>query len=493
MIKSFLIHSKQKKSNTIYVSGMAPYYDSLDSISPVISVHVSGDLSTFTGYTSTDYIRAIGCARPSGATPITDVLDLISGYCYDGTNFNSDTISYNNIRSNNDFTIYNEYYKGTPPTFKNAISGNAYYDVYASHVLLSNTSVIGTGSVVVTSGLLTHAPAPDPNKVIITMNDYGDSFLDGTSLLTFDIELKQPSNFANTDKFGVGYPGLASSGLAQISCSGITSGVYFPNLFDGSNQSNTPLYQYGSVGTVLQWKVPIKCNAGYADYQFDVKYINSSGILSPSTSFKFTSDAVKTLVTDDVKDNVQDIKSNTKTFNQIEVRGVTGRSRLSLGLRDIDLISTIYNQTGKYVSSMYTSEKPIYALSLNTNESSYISNTVNIWDIVKYYIQFNSSGSWYQISPKPRINEVDNTGKSVPSVIILDSSTFDKERIDNLYNRVSFISLDKEQYNFRVKIEMDTTITGLQGSWTPMIYDYRVSVIDREAIVGSNFERYLFN
>ena len=505
---SFILVSGVVNSTDVSLTYLNTFYG--NNLNPCINVYGSGILTELIEQRNNidkSQIRLIACAVPSGVSGPVDVLDFISGYAANITSSNIKFTSFTDVPVNPLYPKHSVCYikdssvKGSNnKPITSPISGNAYYDLYSTHVLVvDNKKIIGYGSLVSNSGILTKAPYPLSNNFDSQIIDDGVS-ITGFELQRFKFEFDPTIDlFSNTDLYPGPAPLLSASGMIQMSCSGVSSGYYFPSgLYDGSNSSLSPLYGYCSVGETLEWIVPkLHENDLYAAYDFRINYIDLSGNLAGPLLLQYTSQQLHDFHTKPISLTNLTINSDNTNLglDYITVEGSTGRSRLSVGLADIDLISTQYQEKGVYVSSIYTSEKPIYALSMDVNENIKKIAGYRSWDIVKYYIQFNltESGEWYRISPKPRLNELDIENKNVPSVYILDSNLFAEDKVLDIYNTMSFIQFDKEQYNFRVKIEMDTNIAGSRGLWTPRIFDYRVSVIDRSALLYSNIERYLFN
>lgn len=505
MNTSFILVSGVAISTDISLTYLDTFYD--DDLKPFINVYGSGiltELVTQADLVEGADIRLIACAVPSGVVGPTNVLDFISGYA---AKITSNSITFSSEPSNLPHVIYpkdsrcyitDSSIKGlnNTPIFS-PISGNAYYDLYSTHVVVvGNKEIIGYGSLVSSSGILTRAPHPNTSDFDHQIVDKGES-ITGFELQDFEFKFNNVIDvFYNTNLYPGPVPLLSASGMIQMSCSGVSSGYYFPEHYNGSNASLNPIYRYCSLGEKLEWSVPKMNASNYAAYDFRINYIDLSGNLTGPLNVKYASADLKEFHEGAVElTTINNNVFNNSNLDYITIEEETGRSRLSVGIADIDLISTQYHEKGVYVSSIYTSEKPIYAVSLDVNESIKNVPGYRSWDIVKYYIQFDLSenGLWYRISPKPRLNELDGDNKNVPSIYILDSNLFTEDKVLDIYNTISFVQLDKEQYNFRIKIEMDTNIAGSRGLWTPRIFDYRVSVIDRAALLYSNIERYLFN
>lgn len=496
MNNNFIIASSLLSCSTDFIQIINPYHDI--NKNPIITVYASGDFTNFEQTMSSlkdTTIKTAACAFPTGIPTPTTASGFILNYYKD-----------------NKSIVYNDpnYLKGTLTTInkdinKIDISGNCYYNVYATNILTISKNgkdeILGYGDLVSSVYYLTRSPYPyfgnDSGNLTLGIEDRGEKAGDITLVnFTFDADniLK---NFANTENFGVGYPTISESGLVRISCSGIASGVYFPSIYNGSNEDTEPIYSYmEAIPSGLVFKVPkfITTNV-YSDYNFNIEYINSSGNITGPVGVTYSAQNMQDFFTKQYTPNDGGviIRKDESNYEIIDIEGVTNRSRIAVGVSDIDLVSTRYNQKGVYVSNIYTSEKPIYLISMETNEAIQTFSRFNSWDIVKYYIKIQDDPNWIRISPKPRVNELDEEGGYVPSILILDDITQDQSKISDIYNTIKFISYDKAKYNFSIKIEIDTNITGMGGKWTPSIYDYKISVVDRASILNSNYERYLFN
>ena len=205
----------------------------------------------------------------------------------------------------------------------------------------------------------------------------------------------------------------------------------------GTNDSTSPIYQYGEAGDVITWKVPKKLLTSaanqtlYADYEFNFNYINSSGNLSPSVKLYYSSNSLSNFYSLEADTFNPEINREDTTAYLINVGEDNGRGRIAFGIRDINLVSVQYNEKGTYVSSVYTSDKPIYAISMKANDRVTGFDGYKPQDLIKYYIQFADSGEskWFPISPNPRTNELDSSNQLVPSIYLLDSSLNANERV----------------------------------------------------------------
>lgn len=486
---NFIISSGILRCTTDFLTIKDPYHINKN---PIVTVYSSGDFSNFTDtMTSLNaVIKTVACALPTGSITPTTASGFLGSYYTTNNSLDYKEIGY----LNGTLTQITKDINGTP------LSGNCYYNIYSTNILLlpEKNKILGFGDLVSSVAYLTRSPYPffgDVNgSLTVSIEDNGELAGDKT-LVNFKFDVgNELYNFANTDNFGVGYPSIAESGLLRITCSGIASGVYFPFIYNGSNESVNPLYQYmGAIPSGVYFKVPkLLLNNEYADYSFNIEYINSSGLLTGPTTVNYTSETMKNFFTKKYTGNESVVKSEDSSKEIIDITGATNRSRLAIGISDIDLVSTQYNEKGVYISQVYTNEKPIYALNMEVNEEIQAFSRFNNWDIVKYYIQLAGDENWYRVSPKPRINELDESGLMVPSVFILDS-LIENTNISDIYNTIKFVPYDKPVYSFKVKIEMDTNITGMRGKWTPSIYDYKITVIDKDILTSSNYERYLFN
>lgn len=476
---------------------------------PTFVVYCSGLMPGFEsqiGSLKNGDIRVAACAVPTGAVQPTSALNMITGYMLSSDN----KMPTMNPTITSTYTAWNTTQINQACMANNTFihfSGNSVYNIYATHVLSNVTrqgsmSVLGYGNLVSGVQIRSSALSPAANDVTPIIQDTGETLVNGVPLLTFDFPYyTPPSMFDNPTSFGGGYPELAASGMIKMTCISNITKLYYPSIYNGSNSSTNPIPQYLKPSGFISWKVPKfqSDNKTYNDYSFAISYINSSGIVTGPTTIDFTSASLQALNTGSLtlgsSTGGLTLGDNLLGPNSITIDGNTGRYRVSIGVNDLNLITVQYNQVGTFVSTPYTNTDPIYAISLKTSESVKSVQGLNVWDIVKYYIQFNvtDNGQWYPISPKPRVNEVDASGKLVPNIYILDTNLLGQDTVSSLYNQVGFLTIGKEQYSFRIKITMDTSKSGTQGAWTPKIFDYRASVINRSAMLTANFNQYLFN
>lgn len=491
---------------------------------PVITVSGASDLTSVYAQYDPDLDKPdatlYACAVPSGSTGPSTVGELVSSYVsyqFGGMRTFlrlSDTVS---------LITSTQATPGSATSTRNALSGNAVYNVYCGYAI----SILSRGTrKIVTFGDLhsqtlyrTYAPYPHANAedpdFTVSIADIGE-MVSGFGLQQFTFSFKDAEDIYNFDELSrynyTVYPGptgtCANSGFVQMTCYGVNSGVYWRPTFVGGTaelvsgwmDNGGHAYLMPNSGSIT-WSVPKFFDNGakaYERYKFGIKYINSSGTLSPPLDIEYNEDSLKSIHNKEVSDAVGEKLSDEKLWQgpiPINVKPLTHRKRLAIGVQDIDLQSIEYKDRGSHISKMYGSEEPIYAVSLDVTEQMPQAGDAPAWDFVKYYVQFGSveSDEWIRISPKSRVNEVDDEGNYVPNILILDSQMTDNDKQSLTdFSTVKFVDHKKAVYTLRVKTEINTINSPSRGLWSPFVYDYKIMVVNRSVLSSANVERYLF-
>jgi hypothetical protein len=405
------------------------------------------------------------------------------------------------------------YYDGN----RSPVSGNCDYDVYGVHVVTINGNLFASPTIMNVSGVRTSAPVPRKEDFHnIKVEDAG-LIISNRNMQKVTFRFMQPYNFHNTSQFGAGYPSIAASGLIRISCSGThptertwyeSNGTSSDNEWHDyialtSNSGVWTLPKYVRSQTTMDNSSSVIPAADYQGYKFYVNFVNSSGVISPYSTVSFTSENMKkyhigSILDADTASRSTDKFKEHSVLNPVNVEGITHRKRLGIGIHDIDIQSIKYKKEGVYISERFGNETPIYAVSMSASEQfpGIQSLSFKKWDFIKHYIQFGNSDSeeWHRISPTQRKNEIDEVGNNVPSVIILDALIDQGKTVtkSDTYGYISHVNLNKSIYNFRMKIEINTNASDNAGNWSPYIYDYKVTVLDRNVLRSSLSENYLF-
>lgn len=484
---------------------------------PVISVSGEASLDNLPFLENAD-VKLYCCAVPSGQPGPVNPTGLFDHFT--GTEVGNTFVKENNFHSIIT-TVQNDL--GVPTGSAGFVSGNAYYDVYGCHfVTLYNSLGVPSkyyhGNMFTIPDVLTQSPyvrlSTDVPDLVVSVSSVGESVNDNPlQIFTFNFTEGAvnavPPLLDNPNDFGGGYPFPASSGYMRISCSGVENRLWYKPVYSAATLPSTTI-SYGYVepsGTSLSFRVPKFQDADnsdnndtgqYQSYIFKFEHINSAGVVSPAVGVGYDQLSLKKLHESAVasSDNIR--IPDPELWNgptPVVVKDKTNRHRLSLGIQDVDLQSVKYKKSGSYVSKLYASEEPIYAVSIDSTEQIPLLGSLQPWDFIKYYIQFGSAKSdeWSRISTKSRTTEIDGDQKPVPNLVILDTHMLDSEK-DSLTNsnNILFMEQQKPVYNFRIKIEIDTSSSSSAGAWSPSVYDYKVRVLNRSILTSSNVERYLF-
>jgi len=156
-------------------------------------------------------------------------------------------------------------------------------------------------------------------------------------------------------------------------------------------------------------------------------------------------------------------------------RGVLDRTRLSIGIKDIAVPQKTYKRKGTYVSNPYTSEYPIYTFSLRVDEFIPDYAGIQKYDIVKYFVEFNSR-PWVRISPLNRDLELDGS-TTVPKLLVFDSDPGQGSE------SVSFLDYQAPVTIFRIKIAFDATAVTDTLFIPPEIRDYKCVIFDKNQLL----------
>ena len=168
---------------------------------------------------------------------------------------------------------------------------------------------------------------------------------------------------------------------------------------------------------------------------------------------------------------------NLQKVGEIEIpAGLIDRRRLVVGVKDIQINSNIYYKSGTFISNPYSVDFDIYTFSLDVDEYIPDYPNLNKYDLVKYYIEFNSQ-EWVRISPTKRDDEFDGE-KIIPKMIIFDK-LFDETNFQN----VTFIVPETSIRTFRLKIDIDLSSVPDKDIISPEIRNYKCIVFDKNQLI----------
>lgn len=168
-------------------------------------------------------------------------------------------------------------------------------------------------------------------------------------------------------------------------------------------------------------------------------------------------------------------KEKFKKEDEILIKkNIIDRNRLSVQINDIGIKSNKYKKQGIYISKPYILDYNIYTFSLKVNENIPEYENINKYDVIKYYIEFNSN-KWERVSPINRNLEKENNN-TIPKMFIFDDFD-DTETIKSLkYN--SNIN------EFRIKIAFDVKDIPGESFPPPEVHDYKCIIFDKKSLLN---------
>lgn len=155
------------------------------------------------------------------------------------------------------------------------------------------------------------------------------------------------------------------------------------------------------------------------------------------------------------------------------------RKRAVIGIQDIALIDNTYKKYGEYVSNQYSVDDPVYTFSLRVDEYIPKYSNINQYDIIKYFVEFNSL-EWVQISPINRNIEETSNG-NIPKIIIFDVVP---ESIAQKNNNILYLNYDVVIRSFRIKIIIDIRGTNNNELASPEVINYKCIVFNKDQIIN---------
>jgi hypothetical protein len=261
-----------------------------------------------------------------------------------------------------------------------------------------------------------------------------------------------------------------NSGNAFVS--GFTNWVYYPagNTVSGITFNvpfNDPRTYYGtnsSTGVPAQYDINIT-NVGKTGYTSLNKVIKIN-----HQTFNNTNNYFKNL------DSEVFQHPNPELFKKVDevkiLPEVIDRKRLSIGINDINIKNNTYVKKGMYISPFYSLDIDMYTFSLKVDEFIPVFSSLNPYDIVKYYVEFNSK--WERISPITRGDEFEDK-ILVPKLIVFDKA-------ENT-NTIKYIDSGNIK-GFRIKIVFDLSSLGDVKFTSPEVYDYKCMIFTKDQFLN---------
>ena len=263
-----------------------------------------------------------------------------------------------------------------------------------------------------------------------------------------------------------------SRGEYGTTVSGFTNPIFYPSgIMTSGIVINVPFYderrtqQLPAIYKFRLWNVTADSTPSqkFATTSLDIEIDHGKLIYDNSKSFNSLDEYVF---------NTAD-KKNLVKINEIPIEeNVIDRKRLSIGINDISIKDNSYVKQGIYVSPAYPLDFNIYTFSLRVDE--FIPNYPNIdpYNVVKYFVEFNSN-KWEAISPINRKDEiVDN--QLIPKLFILDKA------VEDAGSQVKYSKYDSNVNTFRIKIVFDLSSISDERFIPPEIRDYKCIVYDKD-------------
>jgi len=221
-----------------------------------------------------------------------------------------------------------------------------------------------------------------------------------------------------------------------------------------------------------------------AIYNFELNNVTASGniLMKPgSTPLVITIDHQKMLDSNFYFKNLDNYTFKYADKNKLRKMdipikidsSIINRTRIGIGISDISIKENTYVKQGIYVSKQYPLDFNMYTFSLRVNETIPDYSNLNPYDMVKYYVEFNSN-KWEAISPINRKDEYFN-GSLVPKIFI-----FDKTPDEDISDQVKYIIYNSNVNAFRLKIIFDLSSVIESKFIPPEIRDYKCIIYDKD-------------
>ncbi|MCK9428876.1 MAG: hypothetical protein M0R17_02545 [Candidatus Omnitrophica bacterium] len=248
--------------------------------------------------------------------------------------------------------------------------------------------------------------------------------------------------------------------------SGFTNYVYYPsgtfisgvsfNLPYNDPRTNTPAIYLFNLLNVSAYS-GIRFNSSPKIITVDHAQLNSTSYFKNLDNEVFSS---------------PDVNKLKKVDEVLIESNVINRKRLSIGINDICIKNNIYMKQGVYVSNYYPVDFNIYTFSLKVDEFIPDYENINKYNIVKYFIEFNSK--YEQISPISRSDEfLDN--KLIPKLLIFDKGQD--------INHIKYLNYENVR-SFRIKILFDLSFLTDNKFISPEIFDYKCILYSKEQFLS---------
>ena len=156
----------------------------------------------------------------------------------------------------------------------------------------------------------------------------------------------------------------------------------------------------------------------------------------------------------------------------VEIQQRTDKSRYAIGVRDIDIISTTYDEMSSITSKRFSVPKPITKVSIVVNEfipSEFTNISTSPW--IDYYVSFDDI-AWNRLAPLSVVPVVDETGATIPQIININAHlTAAEQNINELY-----LDIDPAPQYIRFKAVLKRPTGDNWQAFSPVLKDYRLKM-----------------
>lgn len=410
------------------------------------------------------YVRAIFV--PSGITTLSEPIESysLSGLLVrlrSGKTFNDNTygifsaIGGENNSSVNDYLSFNEI-KITDYSWENTN--------FNLHWITVKNSIETYGSI---SGIWSYPHNVQNNEIQIS-----GSMSSSGNLMNYSVKWNSINNEGSTE-----YGSSPSDGPYKLTVTNLSDHSY------ASGFSDWIYYPSGTMSSGIYFSLPFNDErlnfTSPAMYNFHIANVSASSNKNESNEKIIEINHQKFIDNDNFFKNLDSQVFTSPDISKLQKVGeikidkdVINRRRLSIGINDISVNSNKYLKNGTYISKYYPLDFNIYTFSLKVIENIPTIENINPYELVKYYIEFNSI--WEPISPINRNDEYLN-GALLPKLYIFDKG-----------ENTSYIKYIENPNiaTFRVKILFDMTLVNTDNFVSPEIIDYKCLVLNKEKVIG---------
>lgn len=161
-------------------------------------------------------------------------------------------------------------------------------------------------------------------------------------------------------------------------------------------------------------------------------------------------------------------KQSPSTIEKKSCSEIIDAYRYMIGIRDINISSHVFKESGTYVSNVYTTEKEITSICLETEE--YIPGDSQ--EAIEYFISLDGGTNWYKIYPTHRAYN------GIYKYYVNNDSIENLLTTDRVNKRSRNLSIIGEAHNIQLKISMKRPKNGDEDLLyaSPIVYSYNLKV-----------------